>query len=546
MRASSSSTVGLYGGGRVPPPHPFLRSSSVPEQPSIYDPFLEEDGLIPEFHNHYPPTYRAAPPLGVPSYPSAHSPLYYSSDSRGGGTYLDGTPERGASRFAHGGGGAWRSSSYLERDPGPWAHRLGRQFSVSSEIPTSDERTCAVGGSYGKHYASNYNAGGGSYSAGGDPAYARSHVIPSSIPPSNSAVYGSRVSTSTAGTSRSNPLTLGRSLQLVTSGSSVGGVDGSAGSGGVLAGGGGGTEASRRKKTVRFNSEEWGSNNGAPSSHHHSLNNPYLNCDDFEEEEDLWMTIEDVRCGRWARWDALRQESQESQTRDSGIETGSCFTSSEDSNRGDYIHKKHPVSWHPSADGGRLMGHMILLKSLKEGFVPSSSATLLGIKVIGGKLLVGNRIGAVIEKVKKGSIADSIGRVLPGDEILEWNGRSLTNKTYDEVHDVIAESRHDPQVELRVCRYLGNGAGSAGGPLTSVNNHVVDIGRQPLLADPLHGRYPPGRGPPARSTGGPGRPSVTLSDPLGDTHMLNHLSTGSRSSGTRIQVSPDWAVCFTE
>lgn len=63
------------------------------------------------------------------------------------------------------------------------------------------------------------------------------------------------------------------------------------------------------------------------------------------------------------------------------------------------------------------MGHMILQKCLKEGFVPSSSATLLGIKVIGGKFLTGNRIGAVIEKVKKGSIADSVGRLLPGEQI---------------------------------------------------------------------------------------------------------------------------------
>ena len=49
------------------------------------------------------------------------------------------------------------------------------------------------------------------------------------------------------------------------------------------------------------------------------------------------MTVEDVRSGRWARWDTQRQESQDSQTRDSGIETGSCFTSSEDSNRGGIV-----------------------------------------------------------------------------------------------------------------------------------------------------------------------------------------------------------------
>ena len=66
------------------------------------------------------------------------------------------------------------------------------------------------------------------------------------------------------------------------------------------------------------------------------------------ETEDAWMTVEDVRSGRWARWDALcKQESQDSQTRDSGIETGSCFTSSEDSNRGSAAdHHSHHYHHH--------------------------------------------------------------------------------------------------------------------------------------------------------------------------------------------------------
>lgn len=67
---------------------------------------------------------------------------------------------------------------------------------------------------------------------------------------------------------------------------------------------------------------------------------------------------------------------------------------------------------------------MILQKSLKEGFGPSSSATILGLKVVGGKPLPNNRIGAVIEKVKKGSIADTVGHLLPGkmiqDSVTFW------------------------------------------------------------------------------------------------------------------------------
>lgn len=37
----------------------------------------------------------------------------------------------------------------------------------------------------------------------------------------------------------------------------------------------------------------------------------------------------------WTRWESERQNSQDSTTRDSGIDTSSTFTSSEDSNRGD-------------------------------------------------------------------------------------------------------------------------------------------------------------------------------------------------------------------
>lgn len=85
---------------------------------------------------------------------------------------------------------------------------------------------------------------------------------------------------------------------------------------------------------------------------------------------------------------------------------------------------QHPVSWQPSADGTRLIGHMILHKSSKDASVAAalgassasgSSATILGLKVVGGKLLPGNRVGAVVEKVKKGSVADTAGRLLPGE-----------------------------------------------------------------------------------------------------------------------------------
>jgi hypothetical protein len=41
-----------------------------------------------------------------------------------------------------------------------------------------------------------------------------------------------------------------------------------------------------------------------------------------------------------------------------------------------------------------------------------------------------------------------------GDEVIEWNGRSLQGKSAQEVFDVIEESRHESQIELIVSRPL--------------------------------------------------------------------------------------------
>ena len=57
---------------------------------------------------------------------------------------------------------------------------------------------------------------------------------------------------------------------------------------------------------------------------------------------------------------------------------------------------------------------MILKKHLADDTSSSSSATILGLKVVGGRIIESGRLGAIIEKVKKGSIADTIGRLRPG------------------------------------------------------------------------------------------------------------------------------------
>ncbi|XP_036064593.1 regulating synaptic membrane exocytosis protein 2 isoform X16 [Onychomys torridus] len=116
----------------------------------------------------------------------------------------------------------------------------------------------------------------------------------------------------------------------------------------------------------------------------------------------------------------------------------------------------HPVTWQPSKDGDRLIGRILLNKRLKDGSVPRDTGALLGLKVVGGKMTESGRLCAFITKVKKGSLADTVGHLRPGDEVLEWNGRLLQGATFEEVYNIILESKPEPQVELVVSRPIGD------------------------------------------------------------------------------------------
>lgn len=290
-----SSSAAAAQPPRVPPTptghaRPFTRSSSVPDHSNYSEALSDiEDALLG---------------LGSASHPSGLDPL---SSSRLRPRFQD-----------------WRTGSYsissTLRARGQRSLRLGRQFSVSSELPTSDP-LCRS--SLYSNYTSDLGLG--------------SQPQPLPLPLSTGPYAGPGLGSKDHDVllqARSPPLTLGRSLQLVTENF------------------GRYSDRDRRKKTVRFNSEDW---HRQAALYGRSALPPYLPnaytslgatglVDDPYSflEDDSWMSLEDVRSGRWARWDALRQESQDSLARDSGVESGSCFTSSEDSNRGGefYLSKK--------------------------------------------------------------------------------------------------------------------------------------------------------------------------------------------------------------
>lgn len=66
---------------------------------------------------------------------------------------------------------------------------------------------------------------------------------------------------------------------------------------------------------------------------------------------------------------------------------------------------------------------MVLRKSAGSG----SCSSILGLKVVGGKLLEDGSRGALIEKVKKGSTADVEGQLRPGKRITKFKSSDLAS-----------------------------------------------------------------------------------------------------------------------
>uniref|UniRef100_A0A672N8P2 Regulating synaptic membrane exocytosis 1 n=1 Tax=Sinocyclocheilus grahami TaxID=75366 RepID=A0A672N8P2_SINGR len=134
----------------------------------------------------------------------------------------------------------------------------------------------------------------------------------------------------------------------------------------------------------------------------------------------------------------------------------------------------HPVSWQPSKEGDHLIGRITLSK---RSTMPREAGSLLGLKVVGGKMTESGRLGAFITKVKKGSLADIVGHLRAGDEVLQWNGKALPGATKKEVYNIILESQLAPQVEIVVSRPIGDTPrlpGTSHPPLESTGSSSID------------------------------------------------------------------------
>ncbi|KAG8192520.1 hypothetical protein JTE90_015161 [Oedothorax gibbosus] len=146
----------------------------------------------------------------------------------------------------------------------------------------------------------------------------------------------------------------------------------------------------------------------------------------------------------------LAAEPHRRRWEDSGIDTSSSATLNEDP-------LKHNVHWKLSQDGNRYLGQMVLRKDLLPDGRGRQS---LGMKVVGGQIVdedIGT-IGALVENIREGSLAERVGKIEPGDEVLEWNGRRLRGLFKDEVASIISLSKNEPQVQLLLSRPCGRNA----------------------------------------------------------------------------------------
>ncbi|CAK5043512.1 unnamed protein product [Meloidogyne enterolobii] len=127
------------------------------------------------------------------------------------------------------------------------------------------------------------------------------------------------------------------------------------------------------------------------------------------------------------------------------------------------------VSWKPSTDQRKLIGHL-LLNRLVPATSTCSNILDFGLKVVGCRDPMSGRLGAFVTRVRPGSIADTVGQLRAGDEVLEWNGHQLQNASPETVYTIVQTSKADTQLELIVSR-----------PLTGDGDDFLNLGRRRLL-----------------------------------------------------------------
>ncbi|XP_063714331.1 regulating synaptic membrane exocytosis protein 2-like isoform X3 [Symsagittifera roscoffensis] len=162
-------------------------------------------------------------------------------------------------------------------------------------------------------------------------------------------------------------------------------------------------------------------------------------------------------------WDGFESESLVS---DRGLDLWDDYGTGGYSSANNKSWKGSAVDWTQEPDGSNI-GRILLHKG---------AGRELGLKVRGGQPLdevlcnsqvsPGDMLGsevvnvqayrgvlsAFVVNVRRGSPADTVAGIVPGDEILEWNKIIFRNLTHNQVTQVIVQSKQDPEIDLLICR----------------------------------------------------------------------------------------------
>ena len=102
-------------------------------------------------------------------------------------------------------------------------------------------------------------------------------------------------------------------------------------------------------------------------------------------------------------------------------------------------------SWEPSEDRKYLIGYITLCRQDLE-------TSTLGFTIFGGKPTQDGQFGAIVAHVVPGSIMNIVCKLKPGDEIVEFNGYNLRNKSKDEVNNIVESAKTCSSLRLVAVR----------------------------------------------------------------------------------------------
>lgn len=112
---------------------------------------------------------------------------------------------------------------------------------------------------------------------------------------------------------------------------------------------------------------------------------------------------------------------------------------------------KSTCSWEPSVDNKYLVGYIVISRQDLDFYQHH------GFQLRGGKQTHDNKFGAFVEHVVPGSLVNIVCKLKVGDEIVEWNGFSLRNKSNEEVCEIVESGKNKNTLRLVAVRLVNKG-----------------------------------------------------------------------------------------